>query len=319
MTPIDEHGRAPRRWRFATYNTWNLFEQQSEPHWARYKQVADVIADLDADVVAVQEIRTTHTPHAGELLQRLARAAGMTAELTPAWATEDDAGNATHAIAEGAHTFHTGLMWREGIIEPDPGAMETWGPGTFFHSLIRLRLYLDGQPIDFGSYHAPPFGRQMRGDQAERVLAALTRPSAPMILGGDMNTVGAARIVDAQGNSTWYDPDPYTDVEQWFGDLVFQCDWTWNSDGTRTWWADRRPADILISGGLHDVAAALSEPFWPTTGHHPADEFGQRGIHRRIDHIHTTSDIVLHDYAVVDTPAARQASDHLPVVLTFTL
>jgi hypothetical protein len=200
----------------------------------------------------------------------------MTAEVTPAWWTADDAQDALHAIAPGAHTFHTGLMWRpDAGIEPDPESLQIWGAGTFFHSLIRLTLHLDGQPVDFASYHGPPFGRMMRADQAERLLGALTRPSAPLLLGGDMNTVGAARVTSPDGASRWYDPDPYQDVDEWFGDLVYQCDWLWRPDGTRQWWADRRPADILISGGLHDVAAALNAPWHPTTGHHERDDFGQ--------------------------------------------
>lgn len=318
MTGVDELLRAPRRWRFASYNTLDLFQDRDGPQLARYEQVAEVIAGLDADVVAVQEIRTDYPPHAGSLLGSLAKAAGMTAEVSPAWWSEDDASEARYAIAPGAHTFHTGLMWRPAAgIEPDPRSRDTWGAGDFFHSLIRLTLRLDGTPIDFASYHAPPFGRQMRADQAERLLAAVTRPSRPLLLGGDMNTVGAARISRDDGTEDWYDPDPYQQAD-WFDDLVFQCDWSWGPDGSRRWWADRRPADILTSGGLRDAAAVLGKPWQPTIGHHPSDSFGQRGISRRFDYLHATAGVQLHDYEVVDTVLARQASDHLPVVVTFS-
>jgi hypothetical protein len=40
-----------RVWRFATYNCFNLYEHHHGPDLARYQQVAEVIADLDADVV----------------------------------------------------------------------------------------------------------------------------------------------------------------------------------------------------------------------------------------------------------------------------
>lgn len=166
-TGVDSQSRQPRRRRFATYNAFNLYEERRGPELARYDQVAEVIVGLDADVVAIQEIRTDHAPSAGDLLAKIAEAAGMTAAVTPAWWTEDDAQNPTYAIAPGAHTFHTGLMWRPGAgIEPDPRTLQTWGAGTFFHSLIRLTLRLDGKPVGFASYHAAPFGRQMRADQA---------------------------------------------------------------------------------------------------------------------------------------------------------
>lgn len=316
---VDDQGRQPRRRRFATYNTFNLYKERRGPELARYEQVAEVIAGLDADVVAIQEIRTDHAPAAGDLLARIAKAAGMTAEVTPAWWTEDDAQNPTYAIAPGAHTFHTGLMWKpDAGIEPDLRSLRTWGAGTFFHSLIRLTLRLDGIPVGFASYHAAPFGRQMRADQAERVLAAVTRPMGPVLLGGDMNAIGAAWVTGPGGQMGLYDPDPYADIE-WFGDLVYQCDWRYEPDGRRVFWADRRPTDIFISGGLHDVAATLKAPFQPSTGHHRLDEFGQRGVSRRIDQVYATANLVpgLHDYEVVDTPLARQASDHLPVLVSF--
>jgi hypothetical protein len=146
----------------------------------------------------------------------------------------------------------------------------------------------------------------------------MTRPAGPVLVGGDFNAVGAARVVDPEtGRSRFYDPDPYQ--VGWFPDLVYQCDWRDDdATGRRTYWADRRPCDIVISGGLHDVAATLNAPGAPTVGHHPADVFGQRGISRRIDHIYATADLVpdLVGYRVVDTEMARQASDHLPVVVS---
>jgi hypothetical protein len=62
VTGVDDHGRAPRRWRFASYNTFNLYQHHRGPELARYDQVAEVIVGLDADVVAIQEIRTDYAP-----------------------------------------------------------------------------------------------------------------------------------------------------------------------------------------------------------------------------------------------------------------
>jgi len=86
VTEVDDHGRRPRTWRFATYNAFNLFLEHRGPELDRYEQVAEVITGLDADVVAVQEIRTDYPPNAADLLARLARMTGMVAAVTPAWA-----------------------------------------------------------------------------------------------------------------------------------------------------------------------------------------------------------------------------------------
>ncbi|GEM_PF-733309 len=315
---MDESQDSPRLRRFATYNMWNLFRERRGDHLARYELVADVIRDMDVDVIALQEIIAPDVEAAASRLAQLAKMASMSAAVTPAWYCEDDAQDATYAVGAGGHGFCVGLMWRDADwIEPVPDSFRAYGPQDFWHALVKLTLRIDGYPITFASYHASPFGRNLRADQAERLLAALTRPPGPVLMGGDVNTVGASRVVGPDGRLSFYDPDPYADVE-WFGDLVYQCDWRFEDDGRRVHWADRRPSDVLVSGGLHDVAATLNAPWQATAGHHPVCEFGQRGVQRRIDAVFATDDVVpvLRGYEVVDTAMTRVASDHLPVVVT---
>jgi endonuclease/exonuclease/phosphatase family metal-dependent hydrolase len=76
---------------------------------------------------------------------------------------------------------------------------------------------------------------------------------------------------------------------------------------------------VLWAGGLHDAAAVTGAAWQPTTGHHPADAYGARGVRRRIDAVRVTGALVpaLRTHLVVDTPRTRSASDHLPVLVEY--
>jgi endonuclease/exonuclease/phosphatase family metal-dependent hydrolase len=76
---------------------------------------------------------------------------------------------------------------------------------------------------------------------------------------------------------------------------------------------------VLWAGGLHDVAAVTGAGWQPTTGHHPADSYGQRGIRRRIDAVRVTGPLVpaMRAHRVHDTEQLRGASDHLPVTVEY--
>ena len=66
-----------------------------------------------------------------------------------------------------------------------------------------------------------------------------------------------------------------------------------------------------ISDGLIDAAVA--------TGRESAGTFPAAGPTRRMDAVFVDRSIGVRDYRVVDTPAARRASDHLPVVADLLL
>jgi len=161
-----------------------------------------------------------------------------------------------------------------------------------------------GTLVRHASFHATPFGRVLRADQNERLCGLLRSAGRdPLLVGADWNTQCADR--DAEGEL--YEPgDPFAEVE-WFDELVHQCAWTYDPSGRRVPRVDLTPGDVLWSGGLHDAAALLKDPF------------GIRGVHRRIDAIRVTADVgvALRAHQVLDTDAGRVASDHLPAAVDY--
>ncbi|KUJ45425.1 endonuclease/exonuclease/phosphatase family protein [Micromonospora maris] len=304
--------REVTRMRFVTYNLLDLTLTADNLREAnRQQRVIDTIRSLEPDVVAVQELKSPPAS-AARLAAELADRTGLTSTV----ATNGSA-RAIHAVAVGDHTVHTALLWRPGLT-PLPHTFRTYSPavhydggwrGIGYGSMVRLAFQIDGQPITFASYHAPAYGRHRRIDQAEAVLAALTRPHELALIGSDFNSIGAART-----NGADYDPDPYTG-RPWWPDLVHQChEPTHPSQRHR---ADRRPAQVWEAGGLHDVAAATRSPWKATTGHWPTCPYGVRGIARRVDTIHATQPVLraVRSLTVVDNPTTRAASDHLPVTV----
>ena len=221
------------------------------------------------------------------------------------------------AVAFGGHG-HVGLMWRD-RIEPVPGSLRRYGSRDFWHGMALLTLDVGGPLIRHGAFHATPFSRGVRADQNARLVAAITRTSGepPALVGADWNTECADRILAGQ---TWklYEPaDPYADAD-WFADLIYQCQWDYDERGRRRHWADRRPGDVLWSGGLHDVAALTGADWYPTTGHHPHDVYGAHGG-GGIDAVRVTGPLAgaMSGHQVVDTAQTRAASDHLPVTVEY--
>ena len=307
---------APDTVLFATYNLLYLFEDDSPAGREHYRLVVATIRGLGADVIAVQEIRAPDAQTAGQRLRQLAGDCGLSC-LVPG--AGGGAGQA--ALAVGAHGFHAGLMWREGI-EPVAGSLRAYGAGDFWHSLACVTLDVGGPLVRHAAHHATPFGRQLRADQNERLVAALTGgpDGLPVLVGADWNTECADRVRDPDsGDWVLYEPrDPFATVT-WFGDLLYQCEWDYDQRGRRRHRADRRPGDVLWAGGLHDAAAALRAPWQATAGHHPGDPFGARGIWRRIDAVRVTGEVLsaLRAHHVDGGDLARQASDHLPVTVEY--
>ncbi|MEU1813360.1 endonuclease/exonuclease/phosphatase family protein [Micromonospora aurantiaca (nom. illeg.)] len=298
--------------RFATYNTKDLFANDDPDSVRRYGWVAEVIAELDADVVAVQEITATTQPAAEALLAHLAEMTGMTATISPATGP----GGAVYAAGAGGHRLAVGLLWRKDpaiVVQPD--TVRVYGASSFFHSLIKLAMTIDGVPITVASWHAAPVGKHRRADEAERVVSAVAFTGRPALVGCDGNTIGSATIVDpVSGERALYDADPYA-AQPWQPGFVHTCTWQTDDDGVIvSHAADRTPTQTLSAGGLRDVAPTLGVPWAPTAGHHPTDALG---MPRRLDYTLATGDVQLVQYQVVDTALTRKASDHLPTVTTW--
>ena len=320
--------------RFGTYNLLDLFAADTAEHQRHYETVTGVIRELDADVLAVQEILAPDAGTAARRLRQLAGDVGMNCEVPVpggpgdsggsggsvgsggAGASGGGDGSSEAAIAFGGHGYHVGLMWRDGI-EPVPGSLRCYGARDFWHGLALLTLDVGGPLIRHGSFHASPFCRRLRADQNERLVAAVTRPRGepPVLVGADWNTESADRRPDG----TLYEPaDPYAGVD-WFADLIYQCQWDYDEQGRRRHRADREPGDVLWAGGLHDAAAVTGAAWQATTGHHPDDVYGAHGVRRRIDAVRVTGALVpaLRTHRVIDTRQARSASDHLPVLVEY--
>ena len=301
---------------FSTYNMLDMFADGSAAGREHYHLAVASARALDADVLAVQEVRAHDQKTAQARLRELADDLGLSCTV-PA----SGGGPARTALAVGGRGYHVGLLWRPGI-EPVPGSLRVYGAGEFWHSLSYVTLDVGGTKVRHASFHATPFVRQVRADQNERLLAALRNPArgVPVVVGADWNTESADRLYE-EASQRWclYEPrDPYSTVS-WFDELVYQCEWDYDEHGQRRHWADRRPGDVLWSGGLHDAAAVLRAPWQPTTGHHPADGYGAHGIRRRIDAVRVTSQVAgaLRAHHVESTELAQQASDHLPVTVEY--
>lgn len=316
--------------RFVSWNLLDYGKPGEDP--ARIERVHQVIrgerdaarAAGDALVLAVQELIADGEDKerlAGNRLQELAEATGLECRHAPD----------RPAVAVGNHRFHTGLLWTDTVVPA--GGWGAYSGANVWHSIAKLSFDVGaGRPVAHASYHAPPFGRHRREDEAERVLAVMTRPGGPGLVGGDWNAVSADRVLrpgwDSDDDSvpdswTYYDGDPYVRVE-WFDDLVYQVRWRRPENALESrgrtvgviesWKADRGAGEILYSGGLCDVAAELdAEPWTATTGHWPGDPYPPR----RIDAIRATRDLeaALTGYYVV--AGARDASDHLPVAAVY--
>lgn len=309
---------APDSVLFSTYNTLDLFEARGPAGRERYGLVAEVIRGLDADVLAVQEIRAGSPQTARARLRRLAADVGMECVVS------DSAYGASGktALAVGSRGYHCGLMWRAGI-EVLPGSFRQSGAGRLWHAAGWATVVLGGRRIRHGVFHATPFHRQLRALENELLVSLLSSgPDAelPLLIGADWNAESADRVLDeATGALTLYEPgDPFGSVA-WFDDLAHQCELAVDADGVRRHWVDRTAGEVLLSGGLIDAAAALRAPWQPTTGHYPGDGYGSQGITRRIDGIRVTEQVTpaLRAHWVTDSRLARSASDHLPVTVEY--
>jgi hypothetical protein len=294
-------GPAPGTVRFGTYNLFGLDAPL-------YSHAVAVIRELDPDVLAVQEVPGASPADAAAVLRRLGMDTGLRCVV----------GGDT-ALCYGGHGCHLGLLWRPGI-DPVPGSLRGWGGGDFWHGLVLLTLDVGGTLVRHAAFHATPFGRVLRADQNERLCGLLRGAGAssgaePLLVGADWNAECADRVA---GGSLYEPCDPYQGVE-WFDEMVHQCVWTYDPSGGRVHAADRGPGDVLWAGGLHDAAALLNASWTATAGHHPADVYGLHGVRRRIDAVRATVGVgpALRAHLVLDTDAAREASDHLPVAVDY--
>ncbi len=306
------------RVRMMSYNLYNY--GAASP---RRESVHEVIRAADPDVLAVQEIHApgdNPRPRAAQLVRELAAATGLCCETTGGQIT----------VAVGNMGYHVAVLWRPGLT---PLNWQPWS-ATLHHAMGTLVLDIGGTPVAHATAHLTPFGRGQRVDEAEKVVATMTRPPAVGgLLGMDANCVLADHVLlrvehgdptpypqDEKTRYIRYDSDPFAHATEWSPEFVYQCDRgespnTYLPGEKRPWRADRRTGDVLAAG-LADAAVLTGTPWQQTAGHWPSDPYPDR----RFDTLRVTPAFApaVTDFQVIRTDLALSASDHLPIMTTYT-
>lgn len=302
--------------RLASVNAFNLYGSREPADRERFGRVEDLIAGLDADVVAVQELvmrgaAPGNHPMAvlAELVRTLAKQVGRRAGRV--YRCEIPGGDIACALGGGIH--HTALLWRDGV-EPVEGTLGRFGrdPAGMWHSLVTAVFEAEGESTRFrvGSTQFSPFdpGIGWGWADAGQVMRAMSAGGVPGWVGGDWNGLGS---------DEHYDPDPYVPLDpytQGENQLVWHPDFAYQYGPAEA--VDRSAAVRLERiGRFRDAARILDAPWTPTTGHHPAD----RHPPRRIDRWYATHNVpaaAVRALEVAPAEVVGEDTDHLPVVLT---
>ncbi|MFD8609699.1 endonuclease/exonuclease/phosphatase family protein [Streptomyces sp. NPDC059631] len=277
------------------------------------------IGEIAPDILALQEVIVDESrpsdewaTEASTVIQRLAAETGLSATTVRA-----DGSPGPTAMANNAHRgWYTALLWNPATVTPIPGGFRPYGAPDFWHGLTTMRFGIGAaKPVTVASYHGDPFRGNWRRDEAFRVKSAFrtTGGAKPGLVLGDFNALSAAKADGPEGEQYYYDPEPYLDQDH--DDLEYQL-----LEGTigTTQLADRRQTKVLLRRGfMVDAAAHLGVEWQATVGHWEdgqgdPDPWGAR----RIDLVYATRPVVpaLVSYRTHTSPAARTASDHLPVI-----
>lgn len=243
---------AARRLRLLTYNVRHC---RGTDGLVAPERVARVIAALEPDIVALQEVDVGR-PRTGGLDQaeEIARLVGMFSHFHPALHIEEE------RYGDALLTHLPSRLRRAG---PLPGLLRR--PGLEPRGALWVEMTAGGAAIQVLTTHFGLLGAE-RIAQAEALLGPdwLDDPAcrAPTVLLGDFNATGWSR-------------------------------------------AYRR-----LSRRLTDARRLTGERRWRRGG----ASFPSRFPLLRIDHVFVSEHVAVERVAVVDTPLARQASDHLPVL-----
>ena len=326
FAPVSEHARGrvanskeTPMITLATVNAYNLYATDADE--PRYRQLEELIRDLAADIVVVQEIisdgtktrqeadhkpaadtteRTAPLPRANLEQKRLGAEHGLR-RLAAATDHEYEV-NGEPALAVGGIIHHTGLLWRRGIT-PVPRSLHTLtreGAGMWHCAVSQIFDVGNGKRVRVGTAQLSCFDLTWATSDVSQLLRVFNAGDVPGLLGGDFNCLGS---------NPDYDEDPYPGVP-WHPDHAYQL--------TDTGAVDRRPAHRLEAehlGRMRDCARLLAAPWQQTTGHHPTDH----NPGRRLDRWYTTHDLpaeAITGYTVIDADTVGDTTDHLPVVIT---
>jgi endonuclease/exonuclease/phosphatase family metal-dependent hydrolase len=152
----------------ATANDWE----------ARFPLVVDALAQTDADVIAVQEVRINVAQHK-QLAQALTHGAPYTPYLCEDWYEP--------------HILANAILSRLPIIEHERVELP-----QFFRTAQRIMLEIAGQKINIANthlHHKPYRNEVIRLEQMRFLLDWLNECQTPYILMGDMNATPASETV----------------------------------------------------------------------------------------------------------------------------
>ncbi|MFJ2175982.1 endonuclease/exonuclease/phosphatase family protein [Streptomyces sp. NPDC087851] len=301
--------------RLANLNAYKLKRGDIDsPKWEA--RVA-AIREIRPSVLALQEVVVDESQGPSEwateasmVIQQFAADCRLTATTV----RSDGTPGRTAMANNQARGWYTALLWDPEIVKPVPGGFRPYGAPDFWHGFTTVRFDIGAaEPLLVGSYHGDPFRGDWRRHEAFRIKGAFrtTGGALPGVVLGDFNAPSAAMISGPDGGR-YYDPEPYLDQDH--DDLEYQL-----LEGTigGEQLADRRQTESLLRRDfMVDAAAHLQVPWHPTVGHWEdgrgdPDPWGER----RIDLILVTRPVApaLVRYATHSTPAAKEASDHLPV------
>lgn len=214
----------------------------------RYRQVEQLVCDLDADLIAVQELvasgedRSAKAPAAAAGLRQFAAATGRACEI-----------DGEQAVALGGGRHHTGLLWRSSRVTPVLGSLQRLERANagMWHSATFASFVLDESvTVRIGSVQLSPFSQVWNRVDARQLARAMTSSGVPALLGGDFNGIASD------------DLDPYTT-----GPSHPEHSYQHDACGR----LDRRVDRRLQRAGLRDCARHLESDPEVTTGHHQVD------------------------------------------------
>ncbi|KMS73872.1 endonuclease/exonuclease/phosphatase [Streptomyces regensis] len=248
---------------------------------------ADFLRDQAPDVLALQECTFWDEQQERRLLL-LCAILGM----APVLMVRDHIGDGRN---------HTALLYR-----PDRLRLigrRALGVGVFHHALIQARLRPIGAGDDntrdllvLATHFTHTDGESRLRESRWTTDYAGPFPGAPKrgMLMGDLNCSGM------------YDEDPDWNLVP--RNLHARYRFTEPDGGAG--WIDRRAIHVLHHAGWHDPQRFTGRARAATVGY----AYENEPVPLRLDHI-LTRGLTVRDYRTHDTPEARAASDHLPVVL----
>lgn len=302
--------------RFVNLNAYKLGLNTIDT--ASWKARVTTIREIYPDILALQEVIVDETrpsdewaAEASTVIQQLAAETGLSATTLRADGTPGPTAMANN-LTRG---WYTAILWNPNTVKPFPGGFRPFGSPDFWHGFTTVRFDLGAaEPVTVASYHGDPIRGDWRRNEALRIKSAFrtTGGAKPGLVLGDFNALSAA-TVDKPAGKRYYDPEPY--LNQDHDDLEYQL--LKGTIGT-TQLADRRQSEVLLRRGfMVDAAAHLGAPWQATVGHWKdgqgsPDPWGAR----RIDLVYATRPVAnaLVSYTTHTSPAAREASDHLPVI-----